>query len=148
MQQQAVNCQTKLEQGADTRLAQLLDNLHDKCSTVRTSQTTQSLPYFLNQTSPTRQTRLHSTTTTSVNGLFSRTTSVSRYQKGKTSVDLNEARNYWGWGCSGISWNICKQSSPLSRQIITPTPPSFNFSQTRCSSWHLTNSVKVLKAPT
>jgi len=26
------------------------------------------------------------------NGLFSRTTWVSRYQKGKTSVDLNEAR--------------------------------------------------------
>jgi len=27
------------------------------------------------------------------NGLFSRTTSVSRYQKGKTSLDLNEARD-------------------------------------------------------
>jgi len=26
------------------------------------------------------------------NGLFSRTTWVSRYQKGKTSLDLNEAR--------------------------------------------------------
>jgi len=37
------------------------------------------------------------TTTTTVlhpfNGLFSRTTWVSRYQKGKTSLDLNEARD-------------------------------------------------------
>ena len=33
------------------------------------------------------------------NGLFSRTTWVSRYQKGKTSLDLNEARDdgVWGW---------------------------------------------------
>jgi len=33
------------------------------------------------------------------NGLFSRTTSVSRYQKGKTSLDLNEARDdgVLGW---------------------------------------------------
>ena len=35
----------------------------------------------------------------SLNGLFSRTTWVSRYQKGKTSLDLNEARDdgVWGW---------------------------------------------------
>jgi len=25
-------------------------------------------------------------------------------------------------GCSGISWTICKQSAPRSRQITTPTP--------------------------
>ena len=33
------------------------------------------------------------------NGLFSTTTWVSWYQKGKTSQDLNEARDYgvWGW---------------------------------------------------
>jgi len=34
--------------------------------------------------------------------LFSRTTWVSRYQKGKTSLDLNEARNYV---VSGMQWN-------------------------------------------
>jgi len=34
------------------------------------------------------------------NGLFSRTTWVSRYQKGKTSLDLNEARDDGGTGCS------------------------------------------------
>ena len=37
----------------------------------------------------------------SFNGLFSRTTSVSRYQKGKTSLDLNGARDDgvlgWQW---------------------------------------------------
>ena len=33
------------------------------------------------------------------NGLFSRTTWVRQYQKGKTSPDLNEARDdgVWGW---------------------------------------------------
>jgi len=28
----------------------------------------------------------------------------------------------WGLGCSGISWTICKQAAPCSRQITTPTP--------------------------
>ena len=48
------------------------------------------------------------------NGLFSRTTWVSRYQKGITSLDLNEARDD-GDG-SGINWTICKRSAPCSRQ--------------------------------
>jgi len=56
------------------------------------------------------------------NGLFSRTAWVSRYQKGKTSLDLNEARDDGVLGCSGISWTICKQSAPRCRQITTPTP--------------------------
>ena len=56
------------------------------------------------------------------NSLFSRTTWVSRYQNGKTSLDLNEARYDGVFGCNNISWTICKQSSPHSRQIITPTP--------------------------
>ena len=55
-----------------------------------------------------------------LNGLLSRTTWVSRYQKGKTSLDLNEARDDGVLGCSGISWTICKQSAPCSRQITTP----------------------------
>jgi len=41
------------------------------------------------------------------NGLFSRTAWVSRCQKGKTSLDLNEARDDRVLGCSGISWTIC-----------------------------------------
>jgi len=56
------------------------------------------------------------------NRLFFMTTRVSRCQKGKTSLDLNEARDYGVLGCSGISWTICKQSAPRSRQITTPTP--------------------------
>ena len=56
------------------------------------------------------------------NGLFSGTTWISRYQKGKTRLDLNEARDDGIWGCSGISWTICKQSARRSRQITTPTP--------------------------
>ena len=56
------------------------------------------------------------------NGLFSTTTWVNRYQKGKTSLDLKEARDGGVMGCSGISWTICKQSAPRSRQITTPTP--------------------------
>ena len=42
---------------------------------------------------------------------------VSRYQKCKTSLDLNEARDGKALGSSGISWNICKQSAPRCRQI-------------------------------
>jgi len=55
-------------------------------------------------------------------GLFSSTTWVSQYQKGKTSLDLNEARDDGVLGCNGISWTICKQPAPRSRQITTPTP--------------------------
>jgi len=37
------------------------------------------------------------------NSLFSRTNWASRYQKGKTSLHLNEARDNGVLGCSGIS---------------------------------------------
>ena len=70
-----------------------------------------------------------STTTTALhlfNGLFSRTAWVSHCQKGKTSLDLNEARDDAVQGCSGISWTICRQSAPHSRQIP--------FLQAGCSS--------------
>ena len=60
--------------------------------------------------------------TTPFNGLFSRTTQASWYQKGETSLDLNETRDDGVWGCSGISWTICKRSAPRSRQTTTPTP--------------------------
>jgi len=57
-----------------------------------------------------------------LNGLFSRITWVSRYHKGKMSLDFNEARDDWVLGCSGISWTTCKPSAFHSRQITTPTP--------------------------
>jgi len=59
-------------------------------------------------------------TRTHVNGLFARTTWISRYQKGNTSLDLNEARDDRAFLCSSISWTICKQSVPRSKQITTP----------------------------
>ena len=53
------------------------------------------------------------------NGLFSRRTWVSWYQKGKNNLDLNEARDDGVLGCSGFSWTICKQSARCCRQITT-----------------------------
>jgi len=52
------------------------------------------------------------------NGLFSRTTWVSWYQKGKTSLDLNETRDDGVLGSSVISWTIFKQ---YACQITTRT---------------------------
>jgi len=64
---------------------------------------------------------------TPFSGLFSGTTWVSRYQKGETSLDLNEAGDDRVLGCSGISWTIYKQSAPCSRQVTTPTPQHLTF---------------------
>jgi len=50
-----------------------------------------------------------------------------RYQKGKTSLDLNEARMMGFWDGSCISWTMSKQSAPRSRQITTPTPRQSTF---------------------
>ena len=55
------------------------------------------------------------------NGLFSRTTWVSRYQQGITSLHLNEARDYGVLGRSGSSWTVRKQSAPRCMQITTST---------------------------
>jgi len=43
------------------------------------------------------------------------------------SLDLNEARDDGVPGCSGISWTICKQSAPRSRQDNHSNTPSLNF---------------------
>ena len=52
------------------------------------------------------------------NGPFSRTTRVSRYQKGKPIWILLKQETVSN---SGISWAICK-SAPCTRQITTPAP--------------------------
>jgi len=64
---------------------------------------------------------MHYTTTTLhlFNGLFSRTTWVSRHQKGKPFWILLEQEMVGG---SGISWTICKSFAPHSRQTNTPVP--------------------------
>jgi len=48
-------------------------------------------------------------------------TELCQYQKGKTSLDLKEARDDGILECSGISWTIRRQSAPHSRQVTTPT---------------------------
>ena len=75
------------------------------------------------------------------NGPFSRTTRVSRYQKGKPNLDFTEARE----SGSGVSWAICKSAS-RSRQIAMPVPHHSSFLQAGCLSCRPTNSVKALKA--
>ena len=57
------------------------------------------------------------------NVLLSGTTWVSRYQKGKTNLDILEQEIV---SDSGISWTICK-SAPRPRQIIMPAPHHSDF---------------------
>jgi len=57
-------------------------------------------------------------TQTRLTALFPGLPGVSRYQKGKTNLDLTEEERVNG---SGINWAICK-SAPRSRQITTPAP--------------------------
>jgi len=42
-------------------------------------------------------------------------------------MDLNEARDDGVLGGIGISWTICKQSAPRSREITTPISSSHYF---------------------
>jgi len=51
--------------------------------------------------------------------ILSRTTRVSRHQKGKTNLDLLEQEIVSG---SGISWAICKSAPHLSSGVATPGP--------------------------
>jgi len=76
------------------------------------------------------------------NGLFSRTTWVSRYQKGKTNLDFTGARDTeWQWDqlsymqvCTSLQTDNHASTQPLC------------FLQAGCLSCHPTNSVKALKA--
>jgi len=54
---------------------------------------------------------------------MSRTTWVSWYQKGKTSLGLLEQKTVSG---NGISWAICK-SAPCPRQVTMPAPYHWVF---------------------
>jgi len=55
------------------------------------------------------------------NGLFSRTTWVSRYQEGKTSLDLNERRND---GVSGWQWHQLDHMQTVCTSLQTETTPT------------------------
>ena len=78
-----------------------------------------------------------------INGLFSRTTQVSQYQKGKINLDFTEARDSeWQWHqlghmqvCTSLQTDNHASTSPLS------------FLQAGCPSCRPTNSVKAPWAP-
>ena len=72
---------------------------------------------------------------------FSRTTQVSRYQKGKTNVDFTEARDSeWQWHQLGYI-QVCTLL-----QTTTPAPHHSVFLQAGCPSCRPTDSIKALKA--
>jgi len=74
-------------------------------------------------------------------GTLSRTTQVSRYQKGKTNLDFTEARDSeWQWHQLGYM-HVC---TSLQTDNHTSTPP-LSFLQAGCPSCRPTNSVKALK---
>jgi len=87
--------------------------------------------------------RTHAHTHT-FNGPFSGTTRVSRYQKRKTNLDFNEARdNEWQWHQLG-HMQVC-----ISLQTDNhASTPLLSFLQAGCPSCRPTNSVKALKATT
>ena len=75
---------------------------------------------------------------------MSRTTRVSRYQKGKTNLDFTEARDSeWQWNPLG-RMQVC---TSLQVDNHTSTPP-LSFLQAGCPSYCPTNSIKALKALT
>ena len=76
------------------------------------------------------------------NGPLSRTTRVSRYQKGKTNLDFTGARDgEWQWNQLG-HMQVC---TLLQTDNHTSTPP-LCFLQAGCPSCCPTNSIKALKA--
>jgi len=76
------------------------------------------------------------------NGPFSGSTRVSRYQKGKTSLDFTGPRNSeWQWHQLGYM-QVCIS---LQTDNHASTPHSV-FLQAGCPSCRPTNSVKALKA--
>ena len=76
------------------------------------------------------------------NGPQSRTTQVSRYQNGKTTLDFTEARDsMWQWHQLG-HMQVC---TLLQTDNHASTPP-LTFLQAGCPSCRPTNSVKALKA--
>jgi len=81
--------------------------------------------------------------------IFSWRTWISQYQKGKTSLDLNKARDNRVLVCSGMA-----SAGPYANLHLTPdrlphpitsTPHHLIFLQAECSFSCQTNSVKTLK---
>ena len=82
--------------------------------------------------------------TRAFNGPLSRTTWVSRYQKGKTSLYFSEARDSeWQWHQLG-HMQVC---TLLQTDNHASTPP-LSFLQAGYPFFRPTNSIKALKATT
>jgi len=82
-------------------------------------------------------------TFTRLTARLSRTTRVSRYQKGKTNLDFTEARDSeWQWH-QLVHMQVC---TSLQTDNHASTPPLKLFLQARCPSCHPTNSIEALKA--
>jgi len=76
------------------------------------------------------------------NGLFSGTTRVGRYQKGKTNLDFTEATDSeWQWHQLGHT-QVCISLQTDNHASTSP----LSFLQAGCPSCCPTNSVKALKA--
>jgi len=85
---------------------------------------------------------MNSNNTHQFNGPLSRTTRVSRYQKGKTNLDFTEARDSeWQWQQLD-HMQVCIS---LQTDNHASTPP-LSFFTGGCPSCCPTNSVKALKA--
>jgi len=73
------------------------------------------------------------------NGLFSGTTRVSQYQKGRTNLDFTEAKDSeWQWHQLGHT-QVCT----LLHTDNHASTSLLSFSQARCPSCRTTNSVKA-----
>ena len=81
------------------------------------------------------------THTHTFNGPLSRTTRVSRYQKGKINLDFTEARdNEW----QRLQLGRMQVCTSIQTDNHASTPP-LSFLQAGCPSCRPTNSVKALK---
>ena len=128
-----------------------LDFLNARCQWMPFSSPSQQCPntastkLFITLTSTAVINRAHVHTRThththTFNGPLSGNTRVSRYQKGKTNLDITEARDS-EWHQLG-HMQVC---TLLQTDNHASTPP-LSFLQAGCPSCHPTNSVKALKA--
>ena len=103
--------------------------------------TERSTRQFILSKSTHTHTHIH-THTPAFNGPLSRTTRVSRYQKGKTNLDFTKARDSeWQWHQLG-HMQVCISLQTDNNVSTSP----LSFLQAGCPSCHPTNSVKALKA--
>ena len=132
----AVSRRRKQHYSTNDRLSRLL--LVDQSTCDRLVQAPHPLRLIHKRPSRNSQKYTH---THPFNGPMSRTTQVSRYQKGKTNLDFTEARDSeWQWHQLG-HMQVCTSLQTDNNAI---TPP-LSFLQAGCPSCRPTNSVKALK---